>query len=112
MRFGKTLISAAVVAFALMAAGPAPASGTHWCRQGDPQILASAKTSCQFAGNAVNRYYRSARGRHYFRAWVSSPVTHKSYLLTYRRGGDRFSGDVTATGVGGIWLRFNWAYYG
>ena len=62
--------------------------------------------------NAGSRYYQSAGGRHYFRARVYSPVTHKSYLLTYRRSGGRLGGDVTATGIDGIWLRFNWALYG
>ena len=101
-----------IAGFALAVAGPAAASGNHWCRQGDPPVLASAKTSCPFAMNAGTRYYQSAGGRHYFRAWVRSPVTHKSYLLTYRRSGGRLGGDVTATGTNGIWLRFNWALYG
>ena len=107
----KRIITAAVAIAALAVAGPAAASRNHWCRNGDPPVLASASTSCAFASNALSRYYQ-ARGSHYLRARVYSPVTHKSYVLTYRRGGGRWSGDVTATGPNGIWLRFNWSYVG
>ena len=111
MRLRPVLITgASVLAFVLPAS--AQASSRHWCRQGQPPILASQTTSCAFAGRALDAYYQSARGRDRFSARVYSPTTHKSYALSYQRNGGPASGDVTATGPRGIWLRFNWSRFG
>ena len=89
------------------------AQASTWCRQGEPPIQVSARTSCQFAGSALDRYYNNRpSGVRYLRARVYSSVSHKSYVLTYRRGGNRDSGNVKVTGPNGIWLRFNWSRIG
>jgi hypothetical protein len=98
------IFGAALVA-ALAAATPASAS-THWCRQGDPPIQASARTSCALAGAALNRWMN---GRLDSResARVYSPTTGRAYRLRYQqRPGEYSSLRITATGPHGIWLRF------
>ena len=104
MRLGRTL-TAAVAALAFAGAeSAAQASGNHWCRRGDPVILASAVTSCPFASAVVSRYFSAGTPR-YWRGWVRSPITRKRYRITCRRY-VRF-GPATCMGANGIWARFS-----
>lgn len=73
----------------------------HYCRQGDPPVLASGHTSCPFVGTIVSSYFQSY-GPHFYRTRLRSPVTRKSYTITCRR-----SYEATAcSGSNGIWLKF------
>jgi hypothetical protein len=101
----KRIVTAAVAMAALAIAGPAAASGNHWCHQGDPGILASARTSCAFAGNAYSAWVNQGTKR-YWQGRAYSPATHQRYLVTCRRTSHRdwWSISVTCTGSNGIWL--------
>jgi hypothetical protein len=110
----KRLITALALAGSLAGAASAQASsGTHWCRQGDPPIQAGARTSCAFAGQVVSRYYiyGSSDDPTRFTARVYSPVTHRTYTVSYRTTWvTRYTGSVTATGANGISARFVYDY--
>lgn len=98
-------LASTIAALAIPAAASAKAPSPHWCRAGDPPIQTSTRTSCAFAGQALNAYYQGWHGR----ANVYSPVTHRTYRVTYHaRWTGRYSQIVTATGPNGIWLRFGY----
>jgi hypothetical protein len=101
----KRIITAAIAALSLIAVAPAAAGGNHWCRQGDPPILASARTSCSFAGTAYTDWVQQGTKR-YWRGYSTSPITHRRYLITCRRTSHRdwSSNTVTCTGINGIWF--------
>jgi hypothetical protein len=82
--------------------GPPPA--THWCRQGDPPLQLSRRTSCGLAAALVDRLFNGpVLGQGGVRTIsVRSPVTRRSYELQLTRRGDY----VTATGPNEIWIRF------
>ena len=61
-------------------------TGDHWCRQGDPPILASQRTSCSFAGDLVTSYFRGGAPT-FATGWLTSKVTHKRYFVTCKRSG-------------------------
>ena len=98
------LITTIIAALCALGAAPVMASGNHWCRQGDPRVLASAHTSCPFAESIEVAYVTRSRPylARYWRGWVRSPVTRRNYLITCRRPGSW----VTCTGINGIWVRF------
>jgi hypothetical protein len=103
----KRIVTAALAALGLIiAAAPAAASGNHWCHQGDPAILASASTSCSFAGNAYSDWVNQGTKR-YWQGRSYSPVTHRRYLVTCRRTSHRdwWTNTVTCTGGNGIWFQ-------
>ena len=97
-------LSAAV---ALIAAAPASADAAT-CRQGDPPITVSARTSCALAGGFVNAWMnRAPWGRPATRTYrVYSPVTRRSYRITGTSRGRAGYMLVTGRGPNGIWLRF------
>jgi hypothetical protein len=73
------------------------------CREGDPPILASARTSCSLAGNYLDTWFHEEWWElESLEAKVYWPVTHRWYRITGTVHG-RF---VTATGPYGIWFRF------
>lgn len=100
---------ALVFGLLLIVSASAQASGSHWCRQGDPPILASARTSCPFAGNIINAYVNVCHERRFCSTRVYSPVTHKRYHITCRWTGSRTFGTVCCQGAPstGIWTRFS-----
>jgi hypothetical protein len=100
----KTFTAVILAALALAATLAASASGfaigdNHWCRHGDPPMLASPRTSCAFAGKAYSKWVQAGTPR-YLRARVYSPTTHHTYRVTFR-GNPRY---VTGTGANGIWF--------
>ena len=99
------LLSAAV---ALIAAAPASADAAT-CRQGDPPITVSARTSCALAGGFVTAWMnRAPYGRPATRTYrVYSPVTRRSYGITGTSRVRAGSMVVTGRGPNGIWLRFH-----
>ena len=100
----------ALIALALALAGIispvaiARSAAGHWCKQGDPPIQASLRTSCPFAGRIVSVYARAGAPKHMTRS-VRSPVTHKSYRIVCARQGTRL---FCSNRRYGIWLRFTW----
>jgi hypothetical protein len=101
------LLAPAAVAVALLAA-PAVggASGSHWCRQGDPPILASARTSCALAGAIVDAYAnarRPASGE--WAGRVRDPGTGERHRICCTRRGDALSGTVRCRGERGSGIR-------
>ena len=98
----KRLTVAAVAASILVLAVAGTASAATTCRQGDPPIKVSARTSCDFAGSIVTKYLNSSRA--YNRSsdrWstsVYSATTGRSYWVTITRSGHR----TVATGSNGI----------
>jgi hypothetical protein len=77
---------------------------THWCRAGDPPLQLSRPTSCSLAAALIDRLFNGpvvAQGGTRTIS-VTSPVTRRSYGLQLIRSGEY----VTATGPGGIWIRF------
>jgi hypothetical protein len=97
-------LTAAVVMTAL--AFPMSARAGHWCRHGDPPAYVSDRTSCPFAGRVVSKYIARFYPARHGVMYVRSPVTHKTYRLTFRRRGTR----VTVRGPNEIRVRFT--YYG
>jgi hypothetical protein len=111
MPIRTTLLALMAVAVALAAPAMAGAAGSHSCREGDPPIEASARTSCPMAGAIVNAY-ANRRGPSSGGEWagrVRSPVTGRRYWIACTRTGGRSSGTVRCRGEGrtGIWARFS-----
>jgi hypothetical protein len=88
-------------------AGSPAAADARTCRQGDPPIEVSARTSCALAGRFVTRWMNHAPYRPVTRSFrVRSPVTGRMYRIT---GTSRQRPNhllVTARGPHGIRLRF------
>jgi hypothetical protein len=99
----------ALLASIMLIAASAQASGAHWCRQGDPPIYASARTSCPFAGNIVTDYVNVCHETRHCHMRVASPVTHRRYRIICDRTGPRYTGSVRCAGARGtgIWTRFS-----
>jgi hypothetical protein len=95
-----------LIALGLMAAAPA-AADARTCRQGDPPIEVSARTSCALAGRFVTKWMNHAPYRPVTRSFrVRCPVTGRMYRIT---GTSRQRPNhllVTARGPDGIRLRF------
>lgn len=105
----KKLIAAIALGAAVFpaAAGAASASpGNRVCRQGDQPIMASARTSCSFAGEIINAYVNDHFGAKWTEARLYSPATHRAYRLQFRKTGSGFPYTVTATGPNGIRANF------
>lgn len=100
------VVMIAAIAFAASAHAATPSS--HWCRGGDPPLLASAHTSCPFAGATITAYAQAGQAR-YWRNWVFSPVTHRFYLMSCHKHGRGWTGSVSCTEVGhpDVWTRFS-----
>ena len=79
----RTIVLLLSAAVALIAAAPASADAAT-CRQGDPPITVSARTSCALAGGFVTAWMnRAPYGRPATRTYrVYSPVTRRSYGIT------------------------------
>jgi hypothetical protein len=101
------LLAPAALAVALLAAPAlAGAAGSHWCRQGDPPIYASARTSCALAGAIVDAYANARRpasgewaGR--VRAFDSG----ERHRISCTRRGDAYTGTVRCRGERGSGIR-------
>jgi hypothetical protein len=100
---------AIILGLSLAGSASAQASGSHWCRHGDPPILASARTSCPLAGNIINAYVNVCNESRVCRARVYSPVTHRRYSITCRSTGSHIYGTVRCQGAAstGISTRFS-----
>jgi hypothetical protein len=95
-----------IAGLALLAGAPAAADAAT-CRQGDPPIQVSARTSCELAGGFVTKWMNHAPDRPATRSYrVHSPVTGRSYRIKGRS--EQRDGYLLVTGRGphGIWLRF------
>jgi hypothetical protein len=92
----KKLLLAGIAASTLVSAVPVGAgasTGDHWCRHGDPPILASAHTSCPFADKIVSAWFsKSCTSR--CQGLVRSPTTHKTYSITCKLAGSRYTGSI------------------
>lgn len=79
-------------------------SGDHWCRQGDPPILASKHTSCDMAAAIINRWV-ALNGPLEDPFKVKSPVTKKTYnIRCYLK---EYGGRADCKGPRGIRTRFS-----
>jgi hypothetical protein len=105
------VVSVLVMAAVGLAVSPAVAAapGPHRCRQGDPPLYASARASCQFAGNIIEAYVNVCHESRNCRMAVRSPVTGTRYRITCHRTGHRYTGTVSCRGPAnsGIWTRFS-----
>jgi hypothetical protein len=107
----RCALVAGLVAAAVAVTAP-PASAAHTCRQGDPPLRVSDRTSCWFAGNVVTRWAND--GAQENREWhgdVRSPVTKRSYRMvcTLTAEGE-YEWRVSCHGprASGVWVRFRW----
>jgi len=104
------MIKTALIVLALALAGIVSPVATgrsaagHWCRQGDPPVLASLRTSCRFAGRIVSVYAQAGAPKHMSR-FARSPVTHKTYRIVCSRQGTLV---FCSNPRYGIWIRFIW----
>jgi len=108
----KLLTAATAIAVAaITVAAPATArmSGTHWCRQGDPPLYASARTGRPLAGTMITEYVNVCRESRNCLIGASSPNSRGRYRVTCHRTGSRYSGIVYcgAPPGAGIWVRFS-----
>ena len=94
----KYLIVAATAATVTTAAASAQASAAHWCRQGDPPVYASARTSCSFAGTIITDYANVCRESRNCHMSVYSPTSRRRYRISCHRPGTRYSGRVYCKG--------------
>ena len=101
----KRIITTAIAAVSLIAVAPAAARGNHWCRQGDPPILASANTSCSFAGNVYSTWVQQGTTRLWRKHVLAG--SYDWYVITCRRTSYRrwSENTVTCTGPHDIWFR-------
>lgn len=111
--FVSTIMAASVVALAaaglLTPTAVAAASGPHWCRQGDPPLYASARTSCPLAGSIITDYVNVCHKSRECRMMVGWPIARTRYAVTCRRTGPSDAGTVGCdAAVGsGVWARFS-----
>ena len=95
-----------IAALAVFAGAPA-AAGAATCRQGDPPIEVSARTSCELAGAFVTKWMNHAPYRPVTRRFrVYSPVSGEWYRIKGTSEQRRGYLLVTGRGPHGIWLRF------
>lgn len=118
MRALGPIIAASAVAMAAagVAGSPAVAASTahaapagHWCREGDPPLYASARTSCPLAGHIITDYVNVCRESAACAMPVDLAAAQKSYRITCTRTGPRYTGLVRceAPGDSSIWTRFS-----
>ena len=106
----KHLIVVVAAVAGIVPVASAHASEEHSCRQGDPPIQASPRTSCSFAGTIVTDYVdvcHQARTCHM--SVSSSPARRARDRIACRRFGARYTGVVLCTGPAGtgVWARFS-----
>jgi hypothetical protein len=103
----RQIVLLLIAGIVLIAAAPASA-GAATCRQGDPPITVSARTSCALAGGFVTAWMnRAPDDRPVTRTFrVHSPVTGRCYPITGTSRGRAGYMLVTGRGPNGIWLRF------
>lgn len=96
-------------AAAIVPAANAPASGPHWCRQGDPPLYASARTGCGLAGGIVTGYVNVCREARRCEMTVQAPRSRVRYRISCLRTGPRHTGTVHCAGRAGtgVWTRFS-----
>lgn len=96
---------------ALTVVPTAQAQASHWCRQGDPPILAASSVSCAFAANIIDIYGNSryCATHRVCDEQASSPVTKHVYAVTCAVHGSHLSGTVLcrAAGQDDPWVRFS-----
>lgn len=107
----KHLMGLVVIAALVPAAGAgAAAPSSHWCREGDPALYASADTACGLAGNVITDYVNVCHGLRNCQIRVDSPTSRMGYVVvTCTRRGPRYVGTVYCRGPAdtGIWTRFS-----
>jgi hypothetical protein len=104
----KFLVSGAVIA-AIAPAASAHTPGAHWCRQGQPPLLASAATTCRDAGAIITAYVNRCHEAGHCRLHAYLPDRRARYRITCHRTGTHRRGFVYCWGPVGkhIWTRFS-----
>jgi hypothetical protein len=108
----KSLMTLLLTAGVIAASAPASSAhtrGTHWCRQGQPALLASAATTCQYAGKIIDAYVNVCHEARHCRVHLYMPNSRARYLITCDRTGTHRDGSVYCYGPAGnhIWTRFS-----
>jgi len=102
--FGLAMVAVLTVVSGARAAVLTPPAAMHWCRAGDPPLHASRQTSCDLAGNLINRLFNGpalTQGSTRTIA-VAAAASGTAYRLRLVYRGDH----VVATGPDGIWISF------
>lgn len=102
----KRIMIVIVAALVLAAVQASTAFASHRCSgaYGIPAVVSNS-VSCPFAKNVIRAWVADNRGS-LWRATVYSPVSHKTYTVTYRYNG----GNVEAWANGkDSWVRFWYA---
>jgi hypothetical protein len=104
----KFLLTAAVAA-AVVPAASARTPGAHWCRQGQPPLLASAATTCRSAGDIITAYVNVCHQARDCRLRTYLPDLRVRHRITCHRTGTHRQGFVYCHGPRGehIWTRFS-----
>lgn len=104
----KFLLSAVVVA-AIVPTASARTSGAHWCRQGQPPLLASAGMTCTSAGKIITAYVNVCHEARDCRLRMYLPDPRVRFRITCHRTGSHRRGFVYCHGPLGkhIWARFS-----
>ena len=102
------LLTAGVIA-AIVPAANAHTRGVHWCRQGQPQLLASAATTCRYAGKIITAYVNVCHEARDCHVHLYLPASRVRYRITCHRTGSHRDGFVYCYGPVGkhIWTRFS-----
>src|SRR5436305_5006241 len=87
----KCLMTAAVLAAIAPGASARPPVG-HWCRQGDPPLYASMRTTCGFAGKIITKYVNKCHEARRCRIHVHQPGERTRYRIACRRTGGHVHG--------------------
>jgi hypothetical protein len=101
-------MTAALLAALTPAASARPPVG-HWCRQGDPPLYASMRTTCGFAGKIITKYVNKCHEAPRCHLHVHDSRTRRWYRIACRRTGSHVDGVVSCTGPRDtdIWTRFS-----
>lgn len=104
-----TFLLTTAVIVAIVPATAAHTPGAHWCRQGQPPLLASAATTCRYAGKIITAYVNICHEARDCRLHVYLPDSRVRYRITCHRTGTHRHGFVDCWGPVGkhIWTRFS-----
>jgi hypothetical protein len=108
LRMRKFLLAAVLIA-AIVPAASAHTSGAHWCRRGQPPLLASAATTCRAAGKIITAYVNVCHEARDCRLHTYLPDSRVRSRITCQRTGTHLRGFVYCRGPVGkhIWIRFS-----
>lgn len=105
----RKILLAAVLIAAVVPTASAHAPGAHWCRQGQPPLLASAATTCRSAGKIITGYVNVCHEARDCRLHLYLGHPRVRYRITCHRTGTRLNGSVYCHGPARrhIWTRFS-----